>query len=127
MILNLKLQTLLLDSKSYIKDTPDFLRKVEELTILQEENVFIVYQVSSLCTKIPLKESLVIMQEEFFPKTNCGIPLFYLRKILALILKCNNFKFNRKNYLQINGTAMGTRVAPTFANLFMIHFEEKHI
>ena len=27
----------------------------------------------------------------------------------------------------MNGTAMGTRVAPTYANLFMAHFEEKYI
>ena len=47
--------------------------------------------------------------------------------MLELVLKCNNFKFNRKHFLQINGTAMGTRVAPTYANLFMAHFEEKYI
>ena len=47
--------------------------------------------------------------------------------MLELVLKCNNFKFNRKHFLQINGTAMGTRVAPTYANFFMAHFEEKCI
>ena len=67
------------------------------------------------------------MEEEFFPRTNCCIPTSYLRKMLELILKCNNFKFNRKHFLQVNGTAIGTRVAPTYANLFMAHFEEKYI
>ena len=66
------------------------------------------------------------MEEEFFPKTKCGIPTSYLRKLLELILKCNNFKFDRNHFLQINGTAMGTRVAPTYANLFMALFEEKY-
>ena len=64
------------------------------------------------------------MEREFFPKTICGIPIEYLRRMLELVLKCNNFKFNRKCFLQVNGTAMGTRVAPTYANLFMAHFEE---
>ena len=126
MMLDLILQPLLLDTKSYIKDTPDFLRKLEELEILPEENFFTL-DVTSLYTNIPLEESLDIMEEEFFPKTKCGIPVVYLRKMLELILRCNNFKFNRKHFLQINGTAMGTRVAPTYANLFMAHFEEKHI
>ena len=67
------------------------------------------------------------MEEEFFPKTNCVIPTRFLSKMLELILKCNNFTFNRKHFLQVNGTAMGTRVAPTYAYLFMAHFEEKYV
>ena len=35
--------------------------------------------------------------------------------------------FNQDNYLQINGTAMGTRVAPMYANLFMNSLEETYI
>ena len=37
MMLDIILQPLLLDTKSYTKYTPDFLRKIEELTILSEE------------------------------------------------------------------------------------------
>ena len=60
-------------------------------------------------------------------KTNCVIHTTYLVRMLELILKCNNFTFNRKHFLQVNGTAMGTRVAPTYANLFMAHFEETYV
>ena len=126
MMLDIILQPLLASTKSYIKDTPDFLRKLDRIKILPEENFFTL-DVTSLYTNIPLEESLDIMETEFFPKTNCGIPIEYLRRMLELVLKCNNFKFNRKHFLQINGTAMGTRVAPTYANLFMSHFEEKYI
>ena len=35
----------------------------------------------------------------------------------------NNFCFNDNHYLQIHGTAMGTRMAPSFANLFLGYFE----
>ena len=31
----------------------------------------------------------------------------------------NNFTFNQHHYLQIHGTAMGTKMAPSFANLFL--------
>ncbi len=37
----------------------------------------------------------------------------------------NNFSFNGEQYLQTNGTAMGTRMAPSYANLFMADLEEK--
>ena len=68
------------------------------------------------------------MEEEFFPETNCNIPTAYGNlRILELVLKCNNFKSNRRHFLQINVTAMGTRVVPTHANLFMTHFDERYI
>ena len=41
--------------------------------------------------------------------------------MLRLTLKENSFQFNRKNYLQINGTAVGTKMA--FANIFMADLE----
>jgi len=40
-----------------------------------------------------------------------------------MILTMNNFSFNDKHYLQIHGTAMGTKVAPSNANLFLGYFE----
>ena len=126
MMLDIILQPLLLTTKSYIKDTPDFLRKIKEEVIQSEENFFTL-DVSSLYTNTPLAESLRIMAEESFPKTNCSIPTNYLVGMLELILKCNNFTFNRKHFLPVNGTAMDIRVAPTYANLFMVHFEEKYV
>lgn len=35
----------------------------------------------------------------------------------------NNFEFNGEYYQQTSGTAMGTHMAPTYANLFMGHLE----
>ena len=37
----------------------------------------------------------------------------------------NNFQFNGENYLQIGGTAIGTRVAPSCTNLFMACLEDR--
>ena len=48
--------------------------------------------------------------------------LFTENKTL-MILTMNNFTFNDKNYLQIHGTAMGTRMAPSYAKLFLAKFE----
>ena len=39
----------------------------------------------------------------------------------------NNFVFNGINYLQKKGCAMGTKCAPSYANIFMGWFEEKFI
>lgn len=45
--------------------------------------------------------------------------------LLRLVLHCNNFTFEDKHYLQTGGTAMGTKVAPSYANIFMGELESK--
>ena len=47
--------------------------------------------------------------------------------MLSLILKENSFHFNGKNYLQTHGTAMGTKMAGSFANIFMAAVETEII
>jgi hypothetical protein len=41
-----------------------------------------------------------------------------------LVLKHSNFTFNGEHFLQINGTAMGTKMAPSCANIFMWKLEK---
>ena len=64
-----------------------------------------------------------VKQKENFYKDNAPIPTHYLREMLRLILKENSFQFNGKHYLQTHGTAMGTKTAVSFANVFMAHTE----
>jgi hypothetical protein len=40
--------------------------------------------------------------------------------VLTLVLKNNKFTFDGNHYLQINGTAMGTKMAPSYANIFIM-------
>ena len=42
-----------------------------------------------------------------------------------MILTMNNFEFENNHYLQLHGTAMGTKMAPAYANLFKGDLEEK--
>ncbi|XP_054269026.1 uncharacterized protein LOC128990596 [Macrosteles quadrilineatus] len=44
--------------------------------------------------------------------------------MVKFILEKNNFQFEGRNYLQTKGTAMGTRMAPSYANLFMGKLEK---
>ena len=51
-------------------------------------------------------------------------PLQDFRAILSFIIKHNFFIFNDEHYLRIQGTAMGTRMAPSYANIYekrMLH------
>ena len=51
------------------------------------------------------------------------IPRNVLRQLFEIVLKCNVFRFDGQIYEQIQGTAMGTKMAPSYANLFMDRFE----
>ena len=42
-----------------------------------------------------------------------------ISKLINLVLTKNNFQFNNENYLQVLGTAMGTKMAPSYASLCM--------
>ena len=46
-------------------------------------------------------------------------PKMTTTRLLNFILKENYFIFNNKHYHQTKGVAMGTPIAPTFANFFM--------
>ena len=45
--------------------------------------------------------------------------------LLGIVLKQNYFQFTDKMYHQIQGIAMGTKMAPSYANIFMAELEEK--
>ena len=47
-----------------------------------------------------------------------------MKIMLKFILNHNIFEFNAHTYKQLRGVAMETRMAPTFADLFMEDVEE---
>ena len=42
-----------------------------------------------------------------------------------MVLRKNNFEFDGKHFLQKRGTAIGTRMAPAYANIFMHDLESR--
>ena len=83
--------------------------------------------VSSLYTKIPQEEGteteIVFKAYDSFHNYNPTIPTRFVREMLGLILNENSFQFNGENYLHTHGTAMGTKMAVSFANIFMAEIE----
>ena len=114
--------------KSYLKDTTDFLNFLEK-TKVAKDTILVSMDVTSLYTNIPQEEGIRIVCKtyETFHKNQPPIPTHYLGDMLRLILKENSFHFNGKNYLQRHGTAMGTKMAVSFANIFMAAVETEII
>ena len=75
-------------------------------------------------SNIPTEEGLDAFKEELEKREDKTIPTEYILKLLKLVLESNIFEFDREYYIQLIGTAMGTRVAPTYANIFMAKLEK---
>ena len=119
---------------SYIKDTGHFLKVLRDIPgDLPPNTLLCTLDVSSLYTNIPNEEgrrAVAYWLSKFRPHKlipNNQPSNTTLLTLLKMVLEMNNFQFNGENFLQIGGTAMGTRVAPTLANLFMGYFEEKFV
>jgi hypothetical protein len=123
------LQPLVQNTPSFVRDTTDFLTKLQNIEGLLEGTLLCTIDVNSLYTNIPNKEGIEACQTYLSRhRPNTSSPHNdSITQMLDYVLNKNNFDFNDRHFLQIGGTAMGTKVAPSFANLFMAMFEEKHV
>ena len=72
-----------------------------------------------------MREGLEAFKEMLDEIPGKSIPTEYFIKLLKLVMECNIFKFNNKFWVQWIGTCMETRVAPTYANVFMGKLEKE--
>ena len=108
------LHPLVTKTSSYLKDTTDFLKKQSDLGHLPPDCILVTLDVSSLYTNIPHDEGLEACRLTLDTRsTPQQPPTANLSKLMEQILTLNNFTFNGEHYLQTNGTAMGTRMAPS--------------
>ena len=108
---------------SYIKDTNDFLRKLRNLPPLQENTILCTVDVVGLYPSIPHDEGLLALKEALQERENKTISTESLLDLTECVLKNNIFEHNSAYFKQIQGTAIGTKMAPQYAILFMDHFE----
>ncbi len=109
---------------SYIKDTTHFLQILSEADI-QPDDILVTIDVKSLYTSIPQLEGAQTIGQHLFTESHQGLPVLQIQRMILLILRNNYFTFNNKTYKQVQGTAMGTRMAPSYANIFMHAIEYK--
>ena len=126
-MLDLILQPLVMNTRSYIRDTPHLIKKIMNMKIAQDD-WFLSLDIAGLYTNIPHERGIQSIQNALKKMPLGSKPEDkYLIMLLQCVLKMNNFTFNGRHYLQINGTAIGTQVTPTYANLFMNDLEESYI
>ena len=82
--------------------------------------------VSSLFINIPHKDGLDA-HRGFLNNTSSSneLPVNSVLKLIQLVLENNHFRFNKENYIQKMGTAMGSPRTRVYASLFMCKLEHE--
>ena len=109
---------------SYIKDTGHFLNIIKDIHI-EEEDLFVTVDVSSLYTNIKHKDGIEALKSCLKENGTNHEKAEFIGTLAKLVSTSNYFTFNRKMYLQKQGTAMGTRIAPNYAIILCIQLNKK--
>ena len=122
--LDYHLQPLTKSVKSFIKDTNDFLRKLRSLPLLPDNSLLCTIDVVGLYPNIPHEEGLIAIRKALDKREDKVITTDSLMELAECVLKNNIFEHNTCVYKQKQGTAIGTKMAPPYAILFMAELEE---
>ena len=114
------------NSQYAVRDTFDFVQEI--LSIPSKNYVMASFDIASLFTSIPVKETCDIILAKLFPTDNSlfhGFDKVQFSKMLHNCVSNNHFLFNGQLYEQIEGCPMGGCISPTMANIFLAHNEER--
>ena len=109
---------------SFMRDDMDFLNYLPDEV---EEHILLVsFGVVSLYTSIPHELGLTAI-EYWIDNYTTSLPRPFSKEFIleaiSLVLNENTVSFDNKHYRQLQGTAMGTKMAPTYATLVMGYLE----
>ncbi|XP_062586434.1 uncharacterized protein LOC134248002 [Saccostrea cucullata] len=123
--IDILLKDLCVKVPSYIRDSMDFLNKIPEN--VEPDTLLVTFDVKSLYTNIPHDlglEAIKFWIEKYPELIPRNISSEFILDSVRFILENNTFHFDGDFYKQIKGTAMGTKMAPTYSILVMGFFEE---
>ena len=86
---------------------------------LAPEDILVTIDVQTLYTKIPHTEGIQALNRILEETNTDPMKKLLICRLANLVLTKNYFSFNKRLYRQIQGTTMGTRMAPSYANIFM--------
>uniref|UniRef100_A0A8C5R686 Reverse transcriptase domain-containing protein n=1 Tax=Leptobrachium leishanense TaxID=445787 RepID=A0A8C5R686_9ANUR len=119
------LQPIVRTIPSYLKDTLSMLQMLKELS-WQNGDIMMTCDVNALYSSIPHDMGLTALEEEIsrYNLIESEQRSFIIDSV-KFILDHNYFKFEEDYYIQLKGTAMGTKFAPSYANLYMAGWENR--
>ena len=118
------LKPIMQEGWSYIKDTEDFLKKVQNIGKIPQDSILVTADVVGLYPSIPHNAGLKALKDALGCRQNKKIPTDMLVKMAEFVHTNNYFEFVQKVFHQFFGTAIGKKFAPPYACIFMDKFEK---
>ncbi|XP_062602971.1 uncharacterized protein LOC134264726 [Saccostrea cucullata] len=123
-LLDILLKPLCKKVTSYVRDDLDFLNHLP--SNVNKDAKLVTFDVVSLYTNIPTDlgiQAVKFWMEKYPDMINSRFQHDFILEGLKLVLNNNSFAFAENHYIQTKGTAMGTKVAPTYATLTLGYLE----
>ncbi|XP_077145116.1 uncharacterized protein LOC143807448 [Ranitomeya variabilis] len=114
-------------TRSFLLDTGAFLNIIRSMGHIPPDAILVSLDVKDLYTSIPHTEGINSVKKLLTTARPDHRQIDLCIELLTVVLDSNHFLFQDQFFLQIRGTAMGSNVAPPYANCYMADFEESHI
>ncbi|XP_022814534.1 uncharacterized protein LOC111348226 [Spodoptera litura] len=105
-------------TNTFVKDSRHFVALLEDVR-LQDTDIMISFDITSLFTNVPVDETISIITNIL---KDTDLPTGYIACVNHC-LTTGYFLWRGEYYLQVNGVAMGSPLAPVVANIYMEWFE----
>jgi len=103
---------------SYLKDTYDFVSRVQNRRV-PPHTLLVTGDVTSLYTNMHHYRIIDSIKRKFSQNPDPTRPDKYILRLLILLLKNNDFQFNNQLYLQKVGAGMGYPMSPSCADIYL--------
>jgi hypothetical protein len=119
------LQEILRDAQvpHIVRDTKSFINELEH-TPLPPDGVFLTADVASLYTNIDTPLGLKLVRQFLVKQKVPPARIELIMDLLTFVMSNSYLSFQGQHYKQIDGTAMGTACAPTYANIVVYMLEQ---
>ncbi|CAJ0954363.1 unnamed protein product [Ranitomeya imitator] len=121
------LTPLVKDTQAFLLDMGAFLKIIKDTGTLPEGTLLVTLDVNNLYTSIQHVKGIRATERILRDSHKDPNVISFLLSLLELVLTENFFLFEDTFYVQVQGSAMGSNVAPPYANCFMSVFESDHI
>ena len=91
---------------------------------INKKTLLFTMDITSLYTNIPHKDGLIALKH-FLNNSSFDVHVPTILRLAELVLTLNSFQFGDSHYQQTSGVAMGTRMGPSYACLFVGYVESE--
>ena len=111
---------------SYIQDTTHFLKKLEVMKpLLPRDFILFTMDIKALYPSVPKHEGLAACQRALEMRSDQSVTTEATLQMLRFVLDNNIFKFRNTDYIQVDGTAIGSRLGRNYACTYLSCWEEE--